>query len=173
MAVSEKINHVLEHGTIYCLKKIFGKKRKIGGRSTKEGFRIYGKIKEEKEIKEAFDELKLYLEKEDNKAILSKFCGSNIPISDAISFFFLTITYLVFLIRELSFLTICILLSLNIALFFILRYPLGMFLQRKLVMYFDFSQPRIVKIEKVKPDGILETNPVYFVKTDYTLDTEL
>ena len=29
MTVPEKINHVLEHGTIYCLKKIYGKRRRI------------------------------------------------------------------------------------------------------------------------------------------------
>lgn len=55
----------------------------------------------------------------------------------------------------------------NAIFYFLLRYPIGKYFQKKFVMNFDFTEPRIVSIDKVERKGLWETNPVYYVKTAY------
>ncbi len=167
MSVMTKINHVLEHGTIYFLKERASNKRRIGGRSFDDGFRVYGDIESQKEVITAFDELSSYLDQGKSAAVLSKYCGSNTHILGGVSFVLLTITLLVFFIWNLEAVEIFWVLLANATLYFFLRYPLGKYFQKKYVMYFQFKEPVILSIDKVKKKGIWERNPVYFVKTTY------
>lgn len=167
MKKSEKINHVLEHGTIFFLKEKYAIKRGIGGSAEKEGFRIFGKIKSKEDIKEAFEKLSQYLNEDKDSAVLSKYCGSNIPILDGISFIILTISFFVFLVFDLDLTVVEIILAANIILFFLLRYPVGKYFQRKCTMCFQFSEPQIISIKKVGKKEILEKSPIYFVETKY------
>lgn len=172
MSLMTKINHVLEHGTIHFLKKRAGNKPRIGGRSFDNGFRIYGDIKSQKEIKNAFDELSSYLSQGESAAVLSKYCGSNTHILGALSFILLSITLLAFFLLDLEALTIFWILLTNATFYFLLRYPIGKYFQKRYVMYFHFVEPEIISIDKVKKKGLWERNPVYFVKTTYkTLET--
>jgi hypothetical protein len=164
-----KINHVLEHGTIYFLKKSYSKKHKIGGHSLPEGFRIYGEIDSKNDIKKAFDHLETYLEKGKTAAVLSRFCGSSTHILEGFSFVILTITLLVFGFCDLTIDTIRLFLALNIVIYFLFRFPIGNYFQKKCVMYFNFSDPKINSIKKVTKKGLWERSPVYFVKTDYVV----
>lgn len=164
---SKKINHVLEHGTIFFLGEKYATKRGIGGSAEKEGFRIYGKIKSKEDIQEAFEKLSQRLNEDKDSAVLSKYCGSNIPILDGISFIILTISFFVFLVFDLDLTVVKIILAANIILFFLLRYPVGKYFQRKCTMCFEFSEPQVISIKKVRKKEILEKSPIYFVETKY------
>jgi hypothetical protein len=169
MELSTKINHVLEHGTIHFLKEHYRKKCRIGGNSLNEGFRIYGDIESKHDIKEAFERLKSYLSDGKSAVVLSKHCGSNTHILEGISFIMLTITLLIFLIYDLELIYVKITLVVNIIFYFLFRYPLGKYFQKRFVMYFDFYEPEILSIEKVKKKGLWERSTVYFVKTTYKI----
>lgn len=169
MTLMTKINHVLEHGTIYFLKERAGNKCTIGGRSFDNGFRIYGDIESQKDIASAFDELSSYLGRGQSAAVLSKYCGSNTHILGGVSFILLTITLLVFLFLDLDVITVFWILLTNTAFYFLLRYPIGKYFQKKYVMNFHFTEPQIISIDKVKKKGLWERNPVYFVKTAYNI----
>jgi hypothetical protein len=164
-----KINHVLEHGTIYFLKEKYGKKHRIGGSSSEDGFRIYGQKESKEDIIESFNKVKHYLEEGKSLAVLSKRCGSSIHILGGVSFITLTITFLILLFFELQLFTIKMLLTANVVLFFLLRHPIGKYFQKKYVMCFEFSEPRIIAVSKVRKKGFFEKNPVYFIKTDFKL----
>lgn len=167
MSLMTKANHVLEHGTIHFLKEHMENKCRIGGRSFDDGFRIYGDIKSHKEIKNAFDELSSYLDRGESAAVLSKYCGSNTHILGGVSFILLTITLVVFLFFDLDTLTILWALLANSTFYFLFRYPIGKYFQKKYVMHFHFTEPQIISIDKVKKKGLWERNPVYYVKTSY------
>ncbi len=169
MSLMTKINHVLEHGTIYFLKDIAENKRRIGGRSFDNGFRIYGDIESQSEIKKAFEGLSSYLGRGQSAAVLSKYCGSNTHILGGVSFILLTVTFLIFLFFDLEPLSVAAILLVNSIFYFLLRYPIGKYFQKKYVMHFDFSEPNILSINKVKKKGLWERSPVYFVKTEYKI----
>jgi len=169
MKKTEKINHVLEHGTIYFLKEKHGKKHRIGGSSSEDGFRIYGKKESKQDIIESFNKVKHYLEEGKSSIVLSKRCGSGIHILGGVSFITLTTTFFILLFFNLQLLTVKIILIANVVLFFLLRYPIGKYFQKKFVMCFEFSEPKIISISKVRKKELFEKNPVYFIKTDYKL----
>ena len=54
MSKNKKLNHALEHGTIYFLKKSFGNSLRVGGQAEKNGFRIFG-VSKKHDITMAFD----------------------------------------------------------------------------------------------------------------------
>ena len=167
MNLTTKINHVLEHGTIYFLKVCHGNKCRIGGLSFDNGFRIYGDIKSQQDIKDAFRKLTSYLGQGHSAAVLSKYCGSNTHILGGVSFILLTITLLMFAFLDLEVFTVFWISLANTIFYFLLRYPIGKYFQKKYVMDFDFTEPRILSIDKVEKKGVWERNPVYFVKTAY------
>jgi hypothetical protein len=167
MSLATKINHVLEHGTIHFMKAGRRKKCRIGGRSFDEGFRIYGDIESPQEIKTAFEILSSYLGQGHSAAALSKYCGSNTPILGGISFALLTLTVLMFAFLDFRAPTVLGIVFANTVLYFLLRYPIGKYFQKKFVMRFDFADPRIHSINRVEKEGYFERNPVFFVKTEY------
>lgn len=164
MTEGEKINHVLEHGTVYFMKQKYGKKYKIGGRALDNGFRING-VKDKEDIKESFDMLRGYLNKENSAFILSKFCGSNVPVLQGISLIMLTMTLMLFFMKDLGLLQVEIILLINLILYIFLRYPIGKYFQKKWTMSFDFSDAQIIEIEKAEKDYLIERDSVYVVRT--------
>ncbi len=138
---------------------------RLGGRSFDNGFRIYGDIKSPQDIKDAFRTLTSYLDQGHSAVVLSKYCGSSTHILGGVSFILLTISILVFALSDFKVAAVLWVLFANTAFYFLLRYPIGKYFQKKFVMHFDFAEPRIISIEKVEKKDILERNPVYFVKT--------
>ncbi|UCC96133.1 MAG: hypothetical protein JSW40_05140, partial [Candidatus Omnitrophota bacterium] len=104
-------------------------KRGVGGSAEKDGIRIYGKIKSKEDIQRAFEKLSQYLNGDKDSKVVSKYCSSNIPILDGISFILLTISFFVFLAFDLDSTVVKIILAANIILFFLLRYPVGKYFQ--------------------------------------------
>ena len=167
LSKATKINHVLEHGTVYFLKKKYGKKHKVGGYSMDSGFRVFGALRK-KDIIDAFDQMKQELCKKSKSSFFLKNCGTNVYVLQGLSFTMLTGTLLVFfLIPETNFFFVQILLFCDLIVYFFLRYPLGSFFQKRYMMFFEFKEPSIVNIKKTQKKKVFEKNPVYWVKTNY------
>ena len=164
MSVATKINHVLEHGTIYFMRERRQNKCRVGGQSFDNGFRIYGDVKSQQEIKHAFRTLTSYLDQGHSAVVLSKYCGSSTHLLGGVAFILLTISMVVFALSDFKVVVVLWVLFANTAFYFLLRYPIGKYFQKKFLMHFDFAEPRIISIEKVEKKGILERNPVYFVR---------
>jgi len=160
-----KVNHVLEHGTIYFLKKYYKKRTRIGGMAFPNGFRIYGDIKTIEDIKRAFSQLLSYLNEGENALVLSKFCGSNIAILQGFAVIILTLTFIIFIFVEFTPLQIKTILLSNMIIYLLLRFPVGGYFQKKITMSFNFKDAEIVTIKKVSPIGYFEKNPIYLVET--------
>jgi hypothetical protein len=155
---------VLEHGTIYFLEKHYGIKHKLGGSALDNGFRIHG-VKSKKDISQAFEKLREYLEKSHTGIVLSKFCGSNVHILQGVSLILLTLTFICFVSLDIDLLRIQIILLFNLISYILFRHPIGKYFQKKLTMSFNFSDAQIISLKKSKKQGIFERNPVYFVRT--------
>jgi hypothetical protein len=164
MEKGTKINHVLEHGTIYYLKKRYGGNRKIGGRAKSSGFRVYG-VKSQEDIRDAFEKLREYLKNGRRGIVLSKFCGSNVPILQGVSVLLLTATFIYFAFMKFDLIQIQIILLVNLVLNLLLKYPIGRYFQKRFTMSFDFSDARIEAINRSSKQGIFEKEPVYYVHT--------
>jgi hypothetical protein len=166
MDEDNKINHVLEHGTIYYLKKICGKKKRIGGRALSNGFRVNG-VDSVENIKEAFGKLQDKLATGESGIVLSKYCGSNISILQGASIIILTVSFLLMMSIDFSKDVRLIILLINLLSYLILRFPVGKYFQKKLTMSFNFTNAEIVSIEKTKKDkdNIFERSPVFLVRT--------
>ena len=166
---SVKVNHVLEHGTIHFLKTNCCGKRRIGGKALRHGFRIYGEIESKKDIEEAFERLRAYLAGHETAAVLSKRCGSSLPVSQAFSFILLTLTTFCFLLTDLTLSRACALLISNVIIYVSFRTLLGKYVQMKLLMCFDFTNPVLVSVKSTSRKGIFERSPVYEVRTRYDM----
>ncbi len=164
MSANKKRNHALEHGTIYFLKKRFGKKFRVGGYAKKNGFRICG-VAKKNDIIQAFDQFSKELSRKNPKLFISLRCGSNIVTSQGFGLILLTLSTFALKIFESSDLIIALVLAANVAFYILLRKNLGNWIQEKLFMSTDFSSARIHSINKVKKKIYWEVNPVYFVKT--------
>jgi|GEM_PF-2120914 len=165
MHESKKMNHVLEHGTVYFLKERYGKYSGVGGSADYDGFRVSG-VKKKKHIYEAFNKLVEYIFKEKRweHLMTSKLCGSNIVTAQGFGIILLTVTGFVLIFLKLKNFVSFIVLGLNIIIYFLLRYPLGNFVQKKLFLSFNFENAKIVGIKRVKK-GLFEEGGVYFVET--------
>ena len=164
MSANKKRNHALEHGTIYFLKKRFGKKFRVGGYAKKNGFRICG-VSKKHDIIQAFDQFAKEFSRKNPELIISLRCGSNIVTSQGFGLILLTISTFALKIFESPDSIIALVLAANIAFYILLRKNLGNWIQEKLFMSTDFSSARIHSINKVKKKIYWEINPVYFVKT--------
>lgn len=162
-----KVNHVLEHGTIYFLREIYGRKARIGGRALRHGFRIYGDIESKKDIEEAFERLRAYLAGHKTAAVLSKRCGSNLFVSQTFSFVLLTLTTSCLLLFSLTPHRVFELLVLNAVVYLSLRTRLGKYLQKEWLMCFDFTSPVLVSVKSATRKRPFEGGPAYMVRTRY------
>lgn len=159
-----KRNHALEHGTIYFLRRRCGRKYRIGGRSEDGGFRIHG-LGAPDLIVPAFNELKEHLARGDWRPVVSRYCGSNLVTAQGLSIVLLTIAAVLFLIVDLAWpIRLGVLVAIALVYFFV-RGVLGLFIQRRRFLSFDFSDASIRSIREVKPHLPNERRTVFFVRT--------
>lgn len=159
-----RVNHALEHGTIHFLRLRHGKKHKIGGLAEADGFRLNG-VPSEDTVTPAFQELKERLARGDTSAVLSPRCGSMVVTAQALAVVLLTIASVVFLLFGPDPRTKLGIFGMVLVVYLLSRHGLGLFLQRRLFLSLDFHEASIHSINRVKPQGPLERQPVYFVRT--------
>ncbi|MGE0473125.1 MAG: DUF6391 domain-containing protein [Nitrospirales bacterium] len=160
----ERRNHALEHGTIHCFFHKHGPKKKVSGEAKTDGFRIAG-IHSTKEIREAFSEF-LSLDKQEqwNMAISNR-CGSMLFIAQGIGIISLLTVLVLFGLWHPSPPTVALTLGAQLLLFLGLRLPLGRFLQKHRLLSLDFEDAKILNIKQVDRIPLIESGPVYFVRT--------
>lgn len=158
-----KKNHALEHGTIFLLRRKFGRAR-IGGSAEADGFRICGDLKKE-HLVNAFDELLKEIKQGHSELIVSMTCGLNNATAQGLGIILLAVTTIILLLsgadRIISFLALIA----NVLLYFLLRTRLGNWVQNKFFLSLDFSTARIQSIYRVEKKIWWERNPIFFVKT--------
>lgn len=164
LSEEKKKNHALEHGTIYILRRKYGKNAKIGGVAKKDGFRICGVSKKE-DLRDSFCQLVKELKKENSELILSMSCGTNVSTAQGFGIIILTVSFISILVLRPIPEVIFSILALNVILYFSLRRRLGSWIQKRLFMSLDFSDASIHSINRAKRETFWERNPVYFVKT--------
>ena len=162
-----RMNHALEHGTIYFLRRRCGRKFKIGGLAEADGFRLNGMPSIDL-VAPAFRELQEHLAKGDTRPVVSRGCGSMIVTAQALSAISLTLVAVSFLTLRLERQTKTGMLVLVLLIYVLLRRRLGLALQKKLFLSVDFAAAEIRSIKQVKPRGPLERQPVFFVRTVVT-----
>ncbi|MCP4344495.1 MAG: hypothetical protein GY795_03090 [Desulfobacterales bacterium] len=162
MSEAKKINHALEHGTIYFIRKKFGNNIKVGGCAEEAGFRICG-ISEKKEIINAFETF-IKNDNKENIIILMR-CGSNIVTAQGFGLILLTVSAVFLKITHANHVIISVILLLNVLIYYLLRKNIAEMVQEKLFMSLNFKTARIHSINKVKKKRYTEINPVYMVKT--------
>ncbi|RJR33830.1 MAG: hypothetical protein C4567_16330 [Deltaproteobacteria bacterium] len=163
LAEAIKKNHALEHGTIYFLRRRFGKAR-IGGSAEADGFRICGDLTRE-HLVNAFNELLKELKKGHSELIISMQCGTNIATAQGLGVILLAVTTVILLTSGADRIISLLALIANVLLYFLLRARLGNWVQNKFFMSLDFSTAGIQSIYRVPKKIWWERNPVFFVKT--------
>lgn len=81
---STRQNHALEHATITVLLERMGFKRSLAGRSTPEGFYVYGNVTTE-EIENAAEEGLRRLQGGEADLAVSPFCGTNLAVTGTLA----------------------------------------------------------------------------------------
>lgn len=164
MSKNKKINHALEHGTIYFLRKRLGTNVRVGGSAEKKGFRISG-VGQKNEILSAFEQFVNEFNQKNSELFISMKCGSNIVTSQGFGLILLTLTAIVLDFNNPSNSTIAISLLANVIVYILLRKNLGNLIQEYFFMSTDFTYAKIHSINKVKKRIYWESNPVYYIKT--------
>lgn len=160
-----KVNHALEHGTIYMLRSRYGKKTKMGGNAEIDGFRIYGVDKREY-IEKAFDFLVTELKRGNSELIISMRCGTNVGTAQGLGIVLLSLSAMILLLVDANTTISLTVLGIDVILYFMLRTRLGNWVQEKFYMSLDFNGARIKSIYRVQPERIWEKGPVFYVKTE-------
>jgi uncharacterized protein DUF6391 len=163
MTEAEKVNHALEHGTIFFLRRRHPGKFWIGGRAQADGFRLNG-LGSPEHIVPAFTELCEQLARGDTSPSISQSCGSNIVTAQGYAIVLLTVSAPFLFFLHLSVRARVIILGTNLAAYFLLRKRLGNWLQRRFFMSFAFENPTVHSIREVKPKA-RERRRVFFVRT--------
>ena len=159
-----RMNHALEHGTIFFLRRRYGRKFRIGGKAEPDGFRLNGMPSPDL-VAPSFAELQEHLTKGDTRPVVSRHCGSMVVTAQALSAILLTLVAVLFLSLRLERQTKISMLVLVLLIYLLLRRGLGYVIQRRLFLSVDFSEAEIRSIKQVTPQGPLERQQVYFVKT--------
>ncbi|MGE3786753.1 MAG: DUF6391 domain-containing protein [Nitrospirales bacterium] len=164
LSPQERRNHALEHGTIHCFFHKHGQKKRVSGQAKTDGFRIAG-IHSPKEIHEAFNEF-LSLDKQEQwKMAISNRCGSMLCIAQGIGIISLLTALVSFGLWQPSPPTVALTLGAQFLLFLGFRHPLGRFLQKHRLLSLDFEEAKILDIKQVDRIPLIESGPVYFVRT--------
>jgi hypothetical protein len=159
-----RMNHALEHGTIFFLRRRYGRKFKIGGKAEPDGFRLNG-IPSPDLVAPSFAELQEHLAKGNTRPVVSPHCGSMIVTAQALSAILLTLIAVSFMSLRLERQMKLSMLVVVLCAYLLLRRGLGYVFQKRLFLSVDFSAAEIRSIKQVKPQGPLERQQVYFVKT--------
>lgn len=162
---AEKRNHTLEHTTIFFLRKRYGRRGRLAGRAYADGFRISG-VADPSHVRQAFRQAATALERGEWNSAVSRRCGSMVVTAQALGAVALMPAAIgAFvgppLVGE-------ILTAAAGAIFLLFRFPLGLWLQRRRFLSFDFEFPAIVSIEPAEPRPILDRPGVFFVRTRLT-----
>ena len=158
-----KMNHALEHGTIFFLRRHYPGKYKIGGRALPDGFRLNG-LPSPEFVVPAFTETLEYLARGDTRPIVSRYCGSMLVTAQGYAIVLLTVSAPFLVFMRLSLLMKIIILVANLAVYLLLRRRLGLWIQRRFFRSVDFERAAIRSIRQVRPKGI-ELRPTFFVRT--------
>src|SRR5262245_26969055 len=144
-----RVNHALEHGTIFLLRRRYGRKFKIGGRAEADGFRLNG-LPAPDLISPAFQELREHLATGNRHLVVSRYCGSMLVAAQALSAISLTVVAVLFLLLQLEPRTKLGLLAAVLGMYLLFRHQLGYVLQRRLFLSLDFDDAEIRSIKRVK-----------------------
>ncbi len=164
MSDAVKMNHALEHGTIFFLRRHYGRKFKIGGRAAEDGFRLNG-LPSAEQIESAFNELIDHLARGDSRPVISTHCGSNIITAQGYGVVILTISGIGLVFLPLGRQGTFGILALNLVIYVLLRQQLGNWVQRRFFMSLAFQDAAVHSVNQVKPVGF-ERRPVFFVRTE-------
>ncbi len=164
LSESTRRNHAIEHGTIQNLNRGPGRRKKISGQAEERGFRIAG-IEDTERIRTSFREFARQIGDGDWSAAVARGCGSNIVTAEALGVTLLAVALLLmFLIPFPAWATIGILATILLTVL-VVRYPVGMWIQKKRFLLLDFAHIRIESISEVPRARLTERHPVFFVKT--------
>ncbi len=167
MPKCKKRNHAMEHVTIHFLSELYGQAAGIGGAADFDGFRLSG-IKDKKDINSAIKKISDLMDSKqlaDHLAV-SKYCGSNIITAQAFGTILLTVSGILFFLFNFEVQLAVSILTFNILSYFLLRYPLGSWIQKHFFLSFDFEAVHIKSIRKV-PKKFFEKKNAYFIETSF------
>jgi len=159
-----RVNHALEHGTVYFLRRRYGKRFKIGGKAETNGFRLNG-LPSDDLVVPAFNELRDHLARGVKRVVVSKRCGSMIVTAQGLAITLLTLAMVSFLVFNMTSRTKLGVLGMIVLLYLMLRHGLGWLLQRYIFVSVRFADATVRSVRRVKPIGPLERQQVYFVST--------
>jgi hypothetical protein len=163
MSEAAKVNHALEHGTLFFLRRRYGRKFRLGGRAREEGFRLNG-LPSPDDITPAFRDLCEHLARGDTRPVIHRYCGSNIVTAQGYAIVLLALSAPLLLFVPLRLQTQIGILAFNLGAYLVLRRPLGHWMQRHFFMSLAFRDASIQSINQVKPVG-RERRHVFFVRT--------
>jgi len=157
-------NHALEHGTIHFLRKHYGRRYKLTGRSEERGFRVAG-AKTAADIQRAFRELLQHLRAGDHAVVVARGCGSNMVTAQASGVVLMALLSLGIVLFSPSLLMVAAAVLAILAIAMLVRYPLGMWLQRRRFLLVDFEDASILSVDPLQRAELFERHPVHFVRT--------
>lgn len=166
LSPAERRNHALEHATIFYLRERYGRSARLAGRAAPDGFRISG-VREPSHVRTAFDRAAESLEAGDWSCTVAKRCGSMVVTAQALGITLLAIAFLASYLLPLA--VSRLLTALSGVVFLLLRLPLGLWLQRRRFLLWDFHLPAILAIDPVEPRPILDRPRSFFVRTRLSL----
>jgi hypothetical protein len=162
---AERRNHALEHATIFFLRQRYGRRGRLAGQAFADGFHLSG-VADAADIRQAFRQATAALERGEGSCAVSRRCGSMMVTAQALGVTALmpgAVATLVGPPRVAEVLT-----AAAGAAFLLLRFPIGLWLQRRRFLSFDFESPSIVSIDPAKPRPMLDRPGVFFVRTRMT-----
>jgi Domain of unknown function (DUF6391) len=157
-------NHALEHGTIQLIRHAYGVTKGIGGKAAMDGFRISG-ARSQCDIESAFADFVALPPHERRVLAVVGQCGSMLVVAQGLGVALISGTLLVAGVWRPQPQEIGILLGVQFLLFLFGRRPLGRLLQEKRLLALDFRSARIQRIDRVRARHLIESSPVFFVRT--------
>jgi len=161
-------NHALEHATVRFLRRRYGTRYTLSGHSEELGFRLAG-ARSPEDIRRAFAEAVREIRAGNTEVAVMRGCGTNLVTAQAIGLVLVAALTMIIVVLAPAPLHVAIALCVILALTALLRYPLGMRLQRRRMLLMDFRDASIRSIDPILKAGPLERHPVHFVRTQILL----
>ncbi|MHC4779533.1 MAG: DUF6391 domain-containing protein, partial [Planctomycetota bacterium] len=159
-----KINHALEHGTIQILRKAYGRSRTLSGSSSEKGFRISG-AKRARDVESAFRLLLERLANGETRLAYARTCGSVLVTTQALGLIVFLGTAIAFIELAPALDTALVVVLTELLIVMLLRYPMGVYIQKRFFVSVRFGSAHLVMVEPVDPEDLFEKSPVFFVHT--------